>query len=252
MIADSFHFDGGAGSFNLCPREVDLSGHDMWTTLSGYSKDDYDAGIPVSEAQVRLSLQHATRLFYNLLSMSGSMGPGSEFSTQLDGVVSFVDDASVSGLQVVRGGQPRERACQQFNLLSRLNSPSSSLLEMDVRVARLTVGGVLVGWGLFGGRFSEPFTATADQSSSRSASVLSSYVDDTLEDNGFTQSFAYVDFHGMSFVSSSRIRPGGGVPSSGHSVDAAAIRVVLRNEDTDGNPFERITSINSLEFFEYD
>lgn len=141
--ASSFIALGAGNGFPFCPPKVDVSGADLWTTLSGHKKGD---GAPTSES-IFLSLSHAMHLFWNTKGISADAT-----ATRDDTTISLNEIFSTTG-------EPFTRVCAgNVNLFN--DNKTGSLLDHRVilnsgglRISRMYDGNTeneanFVGYGI--------------------------------------------------------------------------------------------------------
>ena len=157
-VATPFKSDGMGNGFPFCPTTIDVVAFDTentdydpdyithWITLGGYSKDDFDASTPVTDAQIELSKQNAIKLFWNLEKVTGeasktatSWFPSSSV-TEVP-VTSYPDDEPLA---------PKDRVCLTGIGGSVVDQPtgSVSLIKASIGISRMVAGATFLGYGI--------------------------------------------------------------------------------------------------------
>jgi len=104
-VAYPFSTLGKLNGLSNCVPKVDVTTYDYWITASGYSKEDFDASVAVTQDQIDQSLHAIGRLYWNLYRLEldcfivNGTSPVSELI--IDGTI----DQSGTAIQ------PMERVC---------------------------------------------------------------------------------------------------------------------------------------------
>jgi hypothetical protein len=244
--------EGGNGALPNCLPKVNVTLYDLWSTASGYNKDDYDGAVPLTPVSIDASLVAVCKLYFNsrLAVVDGSY-------EDEDGPVSSVTEVQV-GVDTVGDiiPEPKSRTCFSANNTRGQSSDGSVSVQIHAAVYRMYAGLTtnednFIGYGLRGGpKDSESLAHTISVQSQPGP-------------------YAYVDFGGFSnFGSTTRritdnayLEIGGihgvfrCVATDGFGKDGtvdAALLYAESYEDEGGGRFKRARAeIVSMDFFTY-
>tara|TARA_R110000823_G_scaffold305622_1_gene427763 strand:- start:351 stop:1121 length:771 start_codon:yes stop_codon:yes gene_type:complete len=253
-VATPFKAHGKGNGFGFCPTTIDVVEFDdenqaevaeyyaqygitittYWTTLGGYNKVAFDAGTPVTDAQIELSFQNAMKLFWNLENVTGDA-----HHTYHGALVSAVP---------ITSGDPKDRVCRTGIGGSVDHQPikANAGMAASIAIARMVDGDTLLGYGIH----AYPLTLSGLLATNGIHAYLDYYFAPAKLhvalwsmasdwDGGFIQqSFAYVEKNGMHFV--------GYAAGDGGSRDATVPMSDSYDTVADGG-----VRIDELEFFTY-
>ena len=153
-VATPFKSDGMGNGFPFCPTTIDVVAFDTentdydpdyithWITLGGYSKDDFDASTPVTDAQIELSKQNAIKLFWNLEKVTGEASHASSGASVTEMPVTSSPD----------GGDlaPKDRVCLSSvgGQVSDNSGPAIALMKAGIIIRRMVAGDTFLGYGI--------------------------------------------------------------------------------------------------------
>lgn len=122
--------------FAYCPEDIDVSGFDYWTSLSGWSKVNTPANDAAKAQSIEDSWDIAMALFWNAAEMEG-----------------FVDQSS-AGARVTSTGvtslEPEDRDCSKVVTQSDSdfgNNGAEATLSLRLEIRKLYNGTEFVGYG---------------------------------------------------------------------------------------------------------
>ena len=110
-VAYPFSTLGKLNGLSGCVPKVDVTPYDYWITASGYSKDDFDASVAVTQDQIDQSLHAIGRLYWNLYRVTCATGLVSIPSSMLTEVIVSGWDAPIDPIQP-DPIQPKDRVCR--------------------------------------------------------------------------------------------------------------------------------------------
>ena len=156
-VATPFKSDGMGNGFPFCPTTIDVVAFDRqrtqtttptrrithWITLGGYSKDDFDASTPVTDAQIELSKQNAMKLFWNLEKVTGEASHASSGASVTEMPVTSSPD----------GGDlaPKDRVCLGFGIGGSVvhnPGPAVAVMNASIGIIRMVAGDTFLGYGI--------------------------------------------------------------------------------------------------------
>jgi len=146
-VATPFKAHGMGNGFGFCPDAIDVVEFETenddegiglvthWTTLGGYNKDAFDAGTPVTDAQIELSKQNAMKLFWNLENVTGEAYHPSS-------------GASVTAVPIATA--PKDRVCLSSvgGQASDFPVGATALMIASIVIRRMVAGDTFLGYGI--------------------------------------------------------------------------------------------------------
>ena len=260
-IAYPFSTLGKLNGLPGCVPKVDISNFDHWITASGYSKDDFDAAIDVTQEQIDQSLHKIGRLYWNLYRITCLTGILSNPNSTLTEVIVSGWDATQDPPPPPDPVQPKDRVCG--GVLTRGGNTAPNLGDIDLRLdtgfSRMYNGSTddeanFIGYG---GAFIDTAYSIDPTGTIATwylpvggdpASHLGGYSTDNFS-GGVIYEYAYVDIQGIHFLWLGRVDDPGSVdPDWDQGVDSETLRAWFRHIPTDTTEQAQITG---LEFWEY-
>lgn len=174
-VARPYTSFGNGNGFPFIPPSAEITGVDYWITLGGYSRDDYENNVPVTQDQIDLSLVNAMKL-YRLLH---------KFSSQLTVGENAPEVQTVFASTV----QPDEREVDR--------SFGTEVLYTQGSFLRFLAGGTFVGYGVNAGVASGLTTGTAN---SYGQMAFNSLFNHAASGANFAYDFAYTNITGIPYV----------------------------------------------------
>jgi len=245
-VATPFKSHGMGNGFGFCPDAIDVVEFETenddegygwithWTTLGGYNKDAFDAGTPVTDAQIELSFQNAMKLFWNLENVTGEASK-TAFSSHPSSSVTEVP---------ITSGDPKDRVCRTFGIGgSVIDQPSGSvsLMNVSIGIIRMVAGDTFLGYGIpalprttSGYLYTNGIHAVVDAQFTSPIIHVALWSMATQEPFNY-DSFAYTVKNGIHFVGYAQ----------GSSVEDPAV------PSASDTPNGKIARIDDLEFFTY-
>ena len=200
--ATAFTALGAGNGFRQCPTRIDVDPYDMWTTLSGWSKENEPSSEAAKAESIAQSRANAMSLYWNHNRVIGNASStlnsgGSETITVTDataGVYNFTPGSSTKSPV-----PPRDRVCQNPSLSAQeievmVSRPSAECYfqSFTQNIARMYYNGDFIGYGSGGTTFRGYAKAIYS-----STVLLKSYLNESILDSHDT---AYVTVSGLHYV----------------------------------------------------